>query len=450
MFLKPLFAFFALLLVDGITTTAIRRTTGVSALSLHDNHINAGFFCSRRTLVRQGIGISSSLIVGSNNLVATAASSTSPRSSVEVSGPGPPASPPLPIPYRPEYEGNPTLSSSIIPLQTKLGRDRILALELRPLATQLTPFATDNELYYPPFLFGSWKVQAKLRRKVYPYGKAFVPSLSLVEGSPRNRYEQVDDDLPPTSYEVHYYSTLADTVQNQVTVQLGRGIPKSKIIADRAYNARSISKAYNQRMPVQDVDWNPSLDPTRMTLNYGINQRVADDMKPLGPQRTEVYFTARQSETMALEPLEVNQQQHKQLQLQLHDDSSSMSQQPRQVFCSAERSRLVTLATGTVIVSDTESITEFQTATDDGNQVQAWQRVAVYLTPNPNSREGILWQQVGGKAVAFYDYELHMERILGRRLPPSNRSATTAVACVQTPKDFVQCEEVVNVVGPTE
>ena len=34
------------------------------------------------------------------------------------------------------------------------------------------------------------------------------------------------------------------------------------------------------------------------------------------------------------------------------------------------------------------------------------------MTPNPNSREGLLWQSVGGKAVAFFDYDIDLRRKL--------------------------------------
>ena len=70
----------------------------------------------------------------------------------------------------------------------------------------------------------------------------------------------------------------------------------------------------------------------------------------------------------------------------------------------------MTIGAGAVVVSDTESITEYHME-ESVDQAQAVQRVAVFLTPNPNSREGVLWQQVGGKAVAFFDYDLNMKRI---------------------------------------
>jgi hypothetical protein len=300
-------------------------------------------------------------------------------------------------PILPYAEGDWTPTSP----KTKLGSSRISSKSSSPL--QQAPFAS-QELYYAPFLFGAWDVKATLKQKMYPFGKDFVPSKSLIEGSPRNRNEQVGDT---TSYEVHYFSTLADTLSNQITVNLGLGVPKPKIIADRAHNAISMSSAYHQLTPVKEVEWDYRADPTRLTLQFGAGP-VADDMRPLGQRRGEVYLLARTSEES--------------------DDGS--------VYCAAERSRSVALGPGTVVVSDIETITEFQKV--DSETVSAVSRVAVYLTPNPNSREGVLWQQVGGKAVAFFDYELSMKRI-NDEFTLANGSKVLR-PCVQTPKDVIQCE----------
>ena len=237
-------------------------------------------------------------------------------------------------------------------LLTKLGSSRILSSSLSPL--QQPPFGS-QELYYAPFLFGAWDVTSTLKRKIYPFGKDFVPSKSLLEGSPRNRNEQVGD---VTSFQLHYFSTLADTLSNQVTVNMGLGIPQTKVIADRAFNSISASQAYQQLTPVEEVDWDYRADPTRLTLRFGAAP-LAEDMRPLGQRRGEVYLSARQSE--------------------LSDDGSA--------FGASERSRSVTVAPGSVVVADQETTTEFQKVDDD--TVSAVSRVAVFLTPNPNSREGM-------------------------------------------------------------
>lgn len=306
---------------------------------------------------------------------------------------------------RPYYEDGswaPPSSS----LTTKLARDRILASELSPLGANLNPFES-QELYYPSFLFGSWNVTSTLKSKKYPFGLDVVPSNSLKEGSPRNRNEQVGD---ATSYEAHYFSTLANTISNQVTVNLGLGSPKPEIIADRAFNAISLSKAYKQLTPVQEVDWDYRKEPTKLTVRFGAGP-LAEDMRPLGERRGEVFLNARSSEDGYAEGSGVL------------------------TYGVAERSRAVNLAPGNVVVSDTETITEFRKLCDD--HVTAVSRIAVYLTPNPNSREGVLWQEVGGKAVAFFDYELDMTRL--QESFTMADGTTMDRACVSTPKDVVQC-----------
>jgi hypothetical protein len=286
-------------------------------------------------------------------------------------------------------------------LQTTLGQARIGSNEIWPFSQGLS-LLTDKELYYNPFLFGAWNVTATLKRKIFPFGTSYLPSSSLVEGSPRNRQEEVGHSC---TYEQRYFSTLANTLSNQITVNLGTGVPQSKIIQDRAFNMVSMSKAYQQLTPVQQVDWDYQKEPTRLLLDYGAP--VADDMRPLGRRRATVYINGR-----------------------------TRVESPQGNSCVLEQTRSVLQAPGTVVVSDSETTTEYHQISD--NYVVAVSRVAVFLSPNPNSREGVLWEQVGGRAVGLYDYYLDMHRI-----PESftlEDGTVVQKACVRTPKDYVQCE----------
>jgi hypothetical protein len=277
-------------------------------------------------------------------------------------------------------------------LQSQLAKSRLGSEPIKPFQQKLTNF--NKELYYAPFLFGSWDTTATLKRKIYPFGRDYLPSQSLYEGSPRNREEKVGNSV---SYETHYFSTIANTMQNQLTVNLGTGVPSTRIIQDRGYNVVSISNAYRQLTPVQTVVWDYSKEPERLTLDFAAGL-VAEDMRPLGPRRSERYIQARDSETVS--------------------DT---------VFACAERTRSLTVSTGSVVVSDMEIISEFNLV--NPNEIQAISRIAVFLTPNPNSREGILWQQVGGQSVALFDYEISMKRKVNE----------SGLACVLTPKDVIQC-----------
>lgn len=310
-------------------------------------------------------------------------------------------------------------------LRTKLASSRIQSEFVSPL--QQPPFGP-QELYYPDWLFGEWNVTATLQQKTFPFGKDFVPSRSLLDGSPRNRDEQVGD---MTTYKARYFSTLAVTVANQVTVNLGLGVPQSKIISDRAYNIISMNRAYQQQSPIDSVMYDYRQDPTRLTLQFN---EVANDMRPIGPRRSEVYLSARQTEEAVME------------------DGDGRGVVGEKAFALAERSRTVTVGSGTVSANDQEVVTEYSIHThndgsssnnnvnndvDDNDTIHAISRVAVYLTPNPNSREGVLWQQVRGRAVALYDYELVMKRY--RQAFTLEDGSTVLRPCVLTPKDVVQC-----------
>mmetsp|Transcript_14960 Transcript_14960/g.28151 ORF Transcript_14960/g.28151 Transcript_14960/m.28151 type:complete len:326 (-) Transcript_14960:131-1108(-) len=288
---------------------------------------------------------------------------------------------------------------------TNLGKTRILTSELSPLNPSLMPFSSDNnELYYDPFLFGAWKVTATLKRKVYPYGTNYLPSTSLLDGSPRNREEQPGDS---TIYEMHYFSPT--NVDGMIVID-----DKSKVIAEREFNTRSINLAYKQLSQIKNVKWDYRKDPTRLTIEFAT---LAEDMQPLGEKRAEIYFTARKTESASSSGGGVN------------------SESDEKVFCAAERLRSVVVMPGNVVVTDTETITEFRLVRgSDGNHVKAVSRIAVYLTPNPNSREGILWQDVNGKAVAFYDYEIDMRRLI--KVDENGKN----MICIYTPYGARQCK----------
>ena len=242
-----------------------------------------------------------------------------------------------------------------------------------------------DKIISDPFLFGSWDVKATLKRKIYPYGTQYLPSNSLYDGSPRNRMERPGDI---TSYESRYFSLLNDNNSESTNIQvdLNQSTSKLKIIADRIYNTKSMNVAYKQLSQIEDVVWDYRKDPTRLTLQFGT---LGEDMQPLGERRGEVYINARRTEMGK-------------------DEATNEA-----VFCSSERVRSVLLVPGDVVVSDTESITEYRVMDgSDGNHVKGISRIAVFLTPNPNSREGLLWQSVGGKAVAFFDYEIDLRRKL--------------------------------------
>ena len=377
-----------------ITIITFIERTHVAAL--HVNEPFADFSSSRRRAFRRMVA---TVVTG---LVTTGASPTLAAEDAFGGSTSSTANPSVVIPggtapYRPQGIGS---WKDIPELGTRLGKSRILAPELSPLQQA---FVGDKDLYYPQFMFGAWNVRAELKRKIYPYSIDFLPSSTLLNGSPRNRDELVGNVC---NYEVHYFSTVPTSTPNQSVVNLGTGVPENRIIQDRGYNAISLSKAYEQLVPVQEVTWDYLNKPEKVLLDFGAASLTAD-MRPSGPRRAEVFLNARATETSP----------------------------DGKTFAAAERSRSVTVAVRDVLVSDTETITEFQQLDDDS--VRAVSRIAVYLSPNPNSKDGVLWQQTGGKAVAFFDYQLDMKRIKEDSTLPDG--STEPRACVITPKDVRQC-----------
>lgn len=98
---------------------------------------------------------------------------------------------------------------------------------------------------------------------------------------------------------------------------------------------------------------------------------------------------------------------------------------PSRLYVSSEFIRTVTLSQSRngVTVSDTETLTLYELQ-PDGRSVKGRQRVGVYLTPNPNNKEGTLFFETGGRAVALFDYSFTMVK---------------SGDCVVTPKGVEQC-----------
>ena len=85
-------------------------------------------------------------------------------------------------------------------------------------------------------------------------------------------------------------------------------------------------------------------------------------------------------------------------------------------FAFSEATRTVFLAQRRELssVTDAETICSFVRGGgggDDDDVIMARQRVLRFLTPNPNSAEGVLWSEASGRAVASLEYELRLERI---------------------------------------
>lgn len=135
--------------------------------------------------------------------------------------------------------------------------------------------------------------------------------------------------------------------------------------------------------------------PTEHTHEHtNTREQVGRDMQPLPKRRQELFINRLQFESPRADGRQ---------------------------YVSSEFIRTVTLSRA-VTVSDTETLTLYELQPD--GRVVGRQRVAVYLTPNPNNREGALYFETGGRAVALFDYSFKMSR---------------SGDCVETPKGVQQC-----------
>lgn len=239
------------------------------------------------------------------------------------------------------------------------------------------PFSP-NQLYYPAWLFGEYQVSSILCKKTFPLGTKFVPA-RMGGGTFRSGSEDIGDVLEMNA---RYFSTLADSFENNLRVNLGLGIPSASIIEDRIYNALQLSEAVadNGRPRVRDATYDPRVDAQLLTLFY------SDDRK----DKAEVHVINRLSSAAS----ESRWLSSESFQLQ----ATSGDAEYEQIM------ELRLLENGTVV---------------------GRQRTAVYL-PASNPLRG----QANGQAVAIYDYDLTFRR----------RSDEDGSVCVDTPKGYRQCQ----------
>lgn len=224
---------------------------------------------------------------------------------------------------------------------------------------------SDKQLYYPTWMEGEWEVTSEYMGKAFPKGVDYVYR-NVRSGSARSEKEEIGDRTQHLSR----YIKVAKRQYEPLSV-----------MQDRIQNTKSLLNAYAGYERVVDVEYSPDKDPTRMVMRYPtVDPR---DMRPLPPKRTEVFINNRDAALSA----------------------------NAKVFASSEFFRAVTLGPGSSAVADSENSCVF-TYDADSDSISGVQRSMIYLVPSPNSREGDLYMQVGGKAVAVYDYKLSMRRVV--------------------------------------
>jgi hypothetical protein len=214
-----------------------------------------------------------------------------------------------------------------------------------------------DTLRFPGWLEGAWAVRSRLVATAAPLGARFLPAdLHAM------RLSGAIDDPRGLRYAARF-------------VRFADGGVRS----DRKFNLASVQDAAAGYRRVEEVAYDARGRLQVVYSEFGRNGTYA------GPSRAEVYFTARR-------------------QSRADDDAArfAFSESTRTVF--TRRFSSVAADGGRITVADTETVTAFERQAD--GTLVARQRILRFLTPNPNSAEGVLWQEAQGRAVAILDYEL--------------------------------------------
>ena len=255
------------------------------------------------------------------------------------------------------------------------------------------PFSP-NQLYYPPWVFGEYEVAWTLRQKTFPKGAEAVPTRLRRGGSFRYSTEDVGDELVVRA---RYFSTLADSWENNIRVNLGLGAPSASIIEDRAFNAMELAAAAaedvtdedqaDKRSPSSAV-YEPRTDATLLSLNFP----AGDDVQAVITNRL----------------------------------SSAPS---HKTWLASESVSRTSHVGGDTRNEEYEEVFEWTLA--DSGDISGRHRTIVYLTRGDVlSSKDAIWTAAKGQAVAMYDYDVYMRRLVDE----------DGSVCVDTPKGYRQCQ----------
>ena len=280
-------------------------------------------------------------------------------------------------------------------------------------------------LVMPDWLFGRWEVNMCFVGYSLPMGKEVVPRSIL------RSLDFLDKQGSESSvkYEQRYYSTLPDSFENNMKVALGF-MPESKIVPDRAFNTKSVIDAYYGYSAVQEVSYDIGKNPNKIYVDFNT---VGKDFQSLPKRRQTIFINNIIGKT-----INTRNESNKD-----GDETREVSVTPNgnrnfreEEYISGEFTRTVTQTVRDISVSDSETISYFRLLTS--GEVSGRQRVNIFLTPNPNSKEGEDFFKTKGKAVAVFDYAFTMKPLLGSALNERDENASSLV-CTITPKNIEQC-----------
>lgn len=256
----------------------------------------------------------------------------------------------------------------------------------------------DGDLAYPPFFAGTWNSTSTFVGKRYPLGERFVPSRIRRRGSLRREEDAVGDAL---SWPVRYVP--------------GAGGEEVSVLPDRPYNIRQQINAQRGYDEVAEVVVAKGGGRTTVSLNT-----LGPDLRPLGRGRNELYTLRRARELSVPSTGDVVAHQgdvttHHGPGLKVvapKDYGSVLQQAPSYSFSTLEYYRTVTLGERSTAVLETATYTTYDVTTATANTIDGRQRVCLFLPPLPSGEEGDLYFEAANRAVAVYDYDLTLTKVL--------------------------------------
>jgi hypothetical protein len=214
-----------------------------------------------------------------------------------------------------------------------------------------------DNLVFPPWMEGTWALHSRPLATAAPLGRKFLPT-DLVRMRLDSNIEE--GSVAPLDY----------------TVRFARRGSDGAVVSDRCANLRAVQNAAAGYARVEDVIFEQG---SQLKVKYS---PFGKDGAYPGQSRAEIYIQWRKQSAPRGE------------------DEFAFAEATRSVLLAQQRS---------ITLTDAETLCRFQRVSP--TSVAARQRVLRFLTPNPNSAEGLLWQEAQGRAVAILDYELKLERI---------------------------------------
>ena len=230
----------------------------------------------------------------------------------------------------------------------------------------LTGFARSDRLRFPEWMEGEWEVHSRLLNTNAPLGRRLLPA-----DLARMRLGDMSTAGTPLDYTVRFTRRRGDNA----------------IVSDRAANLRAVQNAAAGFERVEQVTFDGLNSLNVVYSPFGPNGTYT------GPSRAEIYINWRRQADVG---------------------SRDVSDGGKFAFAEATRTVLLSSQRELSRISDAETLCCFERRS--ASEVAARQRVLRYLTPNPNSAEGVLWSEARGRAVAMLDYELFLTRV--RDAPP--------------------------------